>query len=72
MGVSQNLFIVLRGIVMSRKDYIVVADILVSQIQLGYVKKKDINNAIRVASNFLCRTGNFDYSRFENYIMERI
>ena len=57
---------------MSRKDYIVVADIIVSQIQLGHVKKNAIKKTIIVASNFLTRTGNFDYTKFEEYILERI
>ena len=58
---------------MTRKDYIVVADILVSQIQLGHIKKKDIKKSIVVASNFLTRTNdNFDYDNFRSYIIDKI
>ena len=58
---------------MTKNDYIVIANIIVSQIQLGHIKKKDINQSIVVASNFLCRDNNrFDSNIFKNYILERI
>lgn len=58
---------------MSRKDYAIIASGLVSSIQLGYIKKKDIDNAIRVMSNELSRDNyKFDGSKFKDYILERI
>jgi len=58
---------------MSRKDYEVIASGLISSIQLGYVKKKDILGAIRVMSNELTRNNaRFDGAKFKDYILERI
>ena len=58
---------------MCKKDYIVVAEILISQIQLGHIKKLAIKKSIVVASNFLTRDNyKFDSEIFKNYIMERI
>jgi len=58
---------------MSRKDYKIIASGLISSIQLGYVKKKDILGAIRVMSNELSRDNwRFDGTKFKEYILERV
>ena len=58
---------------MTKKDHIVTAEILISNIQLGHTKKNGIKNSITVASNFLMRDNyKFDAKKFREYIMERI
>ena len=58
---------------MTRKDYIVIADAMIKQIDRGFIKKKDIEKAINVMSNALSSDNyRFDYGKFEDYIMKGI
>ena len=58
---------------MSRKDFIVIADIAVEQINTGMVKKKDRDaflNTMTIRMSNWFRT--FDAVKFREYIEERI
>jgi len=58
---------------MTRKDYIVIADAMVKQIQCMYVKKRDIQSHINIMCNHLRIDNNsFDADKFHKYIKERI
>jgi hypothetical protein len=54
---------------MSKKDYIILAEVLIDQIRLGYIKKKDIEKAIYTMGNALKRDNyKFSHDTFEAYI----
>ena len=54
---------------MSRKDYIYIADAMIIQINMGFVKKKYIGGFIaKMANELNNNNANFDYNRFETYI----
>ena len=55
---------------MSRQDFIAIANILVNQINSGYVKKKDIEQFIQTACNGL--GGTFNENIFKAYIKDRV
>ena len=58
---------------MSRKHFIEIAESCIDAIKRGYVKKKDIEDFINSISKGCYRcNSNFNYDRFEQYIMERI
>jgi hypothetical protein len=54
---------------MTRKDYIVIAEAMIDQIRLGYIKKKDTDKAIYAMGNALKRANHkFSHDTFESYI----
>jgi len=58
---------------MTKKHFIMVADVIVKIILYGYVKKKHTGNIIRVFKHMLKGTNtNFDAGLFEEYIIGRI
>lgn len=58
---------------MSRKDYIIIAEAMIIQINKGFIKKKNIEDAIDTMAKAL-KSDNyaFRHGTFRDYIMERI
>ena len=57
---------------MSRKDYILIADMIVDMINNKLLAKTKLDTVIYKFQRQLSSTGNFNYSRFEDYIKDRI
>ena len=58
---------------MTRKDYIIIANAMVAQIDLGYVRKVDILGFIQeMALNLKEDNEKFDSEKFEDYIRSNI
>ena len=54
---------------MTRKDYIIIANVMIAQIELGYVRKADILGFIQEMADALeDENPKFDSEKFEDYI----
>ena len=58
---------------MTRKDYIIIANVMIAQIELGYVRKADILGFIQEMADALeDENPKFDEEKFEEYIRSMI
>ncbi len=58
--------------IMTKKDYVVVAEVLIDAINSGFVKKKHINDVIRATAFRLSRYNDkFDEKIFRDYVQNQ-